>query len=376
MNSIKKYLVITLFSCGVANAGTMGHAQPCDSAANQMMLACKSQHWSFSATALYLQLESDVTNPLVPGALNVYTNQSVWNGAFSLSGSYHFNTGNDVALTWQHYNEKHNHNQTYLDPVIYAHEILGAATTHMNLAMKTGLDLVNFELGQSSTVGSKINMRLYTGLQYADVRGERAEAISANEPFGSTPNNPKPNRLWFDGVLNSKYQGVGPRLGSEVDRDIGHGFSIFAHGAVTLLAGQQNSRLSGTNRSVTLVDNSGLPFEPPSYSTTTMNFYQSYHSINIVPEFEGKLGLDYKYNTQYGTTELMAGWTVQYLASALQNNVFGMGDSGNAFVSQAYIINGVLTPERVGNIALVRSRSATSMALSGPFITAKWTGNA
>jgi hypothetical protein len=65
-------------------------------------------------------------------------------------------------------------------------------------------------------------------------------------------------RNWFyNGISNSHFNGFGPRIGGQANHEFNKGFSVFAHGAVALLVGNKNVRLSGTNRSVsTFVENS------------------------------------------------------------------------------------------------------------------------
>ena len=127
----------------------------------------------------------------------------------------------------------------------------------------------------------------------------------------------------YGAFTGNSYVGAGPRAGFDTNYKLKHNFSVFANGAGAII----------------LVQN-------------TVNAYSDYSSSKgkvgqSIPEFEAKLGLTYAKPLAKGTASLNAGWMVINYFNLLHNTI----------------------PTRA-----VVNRSTNDLALSGPFVQAKWVG--
>lgn len=239
------FAVLTLGSSAVL-AGTMG---PVCTPGN-VTVPCERSAWEFGGHALYLQPVH--TGPFaylgtVGGMLNAV--DSGWDWGFALETAYHYGTGNDVKVQWNHVNFEADH-------------FVGAADLRH---YETNWDAVNVELGQVVDFSATNSMRFFGGFQYSRI-------------------NSSINREVLITGFNSDYNGFGPRGGLDMNYGFGNGFAVYSKGAVALLV--------GTSSFADLVPTSTF-----SGSRTI-----------VVPEFEAKLGANYTYTLAQGDLTIDAGY--------------------------------------------------------------------
>lgn len=293
LNLKKTALAVLALGSSAVFAGTMGPV--CTPGA--VTVPCERTAWDFAGQALYLQPTGDE----YPGVIATATGTRFedfnhdWNWGFKLEGSYHFNTGNDLNVNWYHFSDETTH----------AFDFDGVGVPAF-FRIEPKWDAVNIEFGQHVDFGEQKNIRFHGGLQWAqvkrDLRTTRAGALVATG--------------------QSKFDGVGPRVGSDMSFDVGNGFAIYGNGAMAILVGDHDFSL---NTPVL-----GVPFTTTGSRTT------------IVPEFEAKLGATYTYPMAQGDLTLDAGYMwVDYLNAQHVGFVLGQ----------------------------------TDFALHGPYIGLKWVGN-
>lgn len=268
MLNLKKTAVAVLALGGSAVfAGTMG---PVCTPGN-VTVPCASTAWDVGGQALYLQTmnnESLDVASVEPGSYNL-DQDAQWHWGFQLEGSYHFNTGNDVTLSWYHVDTNWKNvdlDVTGVDPLF-----------HGDLNYKNRWDAVNGELGQFVDFSANKKMRFHGGFQFASIKRNAQGFVHPAQTYTG-----------FSG--ETEYNGFGPRTGLDMNYVFGNGFGVYAKAATALLVGTSKNSLNTYNDAGTQV--LGL-----SNSRTA-----------IVPELEAKLGAAYSYAMAQGDLTLDAGY--------------------------------------------------------------------
>ncbi|GGI87295.1 Lpg1974 family pore-forming outer membrane protein [Legionella impletisoli] len=277
-NFKKSAIAICALSSSVVFAGTMGPVCTPD----HVTVPCEHAAWDFGIQALYLQpsFSDDANNfngyyisPLGTSRTLV-ANEGRWGWGFKLEGSYHYSTGNDVNLNWYHLNDN---TQTQVFPVNFV--ALGGlpASNTETYTQSPKWDAVNLEMGQTINYGHWLNVRVHGGAQYARLKVDTSyigeNAVGTSYSFGQS----------------STYNGFGARTGIDASYDLGKGLNIYSKAAAALLFGKNeiNQQFSSSFGA----------FVPATGSRTA-----------VVPEIEGKLGLNYNYPLANGLLTIDGGY--------------------------------------------------------------------
>lgn len=297
--SLKKTAIAVLaLGSSAAFAGTMGPV----CTPGSVTVPCEATAWDVGIYALYLKPTFDAdwgymgtTQNGNHTAYNDIDNDYDW--GFRLEGSYHFGTGNDFTVGWTHFSDT-NHNSWV------------APATYLDYSNKVQADVVNFDFGQHVDFGENKNIRFFAGAQYANLKST----------WNALPN--VQNNVAHYG--ESKFNGFGPRAGTDASYDFGNGFAMYANAAGAILVG--TSKFHNAN-----------PNTPASFSGS---------KDAVVPEMEAKLGAKYDYAMAQGVLTLDGGWMFVNYFNAF-HNLGGVGSTGE-----------------------------TDLAFNGPYIGLKWVGNA
>ena len=315
--------VLGLAASGFAFAGAMG---PVCTPGN-VTVACEPNRWDLGVQALYLSAIYGAEKGL---PITMPTNSAVlkpnWNWGFEAEGSYHFNAGNDVTVDWTHYSSINGLSGfSGLVPVPFVAPA-GIPDT-FQVSNENRLDQVNLVMGQHADLGAVSKMRLYGGLQYANLQ------VNVTNFYNAIPGLP-PQLAAFtliDLFSNADFKGLGPVVGIDYSYDITSELSLTGSGS--------GSILYGTSRF-----NSGFVAQ-----AVGLNFSPMYAAVKqIVPTVEAKLGLNYAYNMAQGVVNFEGG----------------------------YQILNYFTPLRTASLVRFNTTTSFNYGLYGPYLGVKYLGNA
>lgn len=317
--------ILGLAASGFASAGMYSPPPAPSCTPGDVTVPCEAQKWDIGVQALYLKpvLSARRGYEISSAATNATELSQDWGWGYRLEGSYHFNTGNDITMTWMHYDADANHGPfTGILPIPPTNPSAWPITTYTD----NKFDQVNLIMGQHVDMGLLKNARFYGGLQYAKIRNDQRDNYAAFPAF-----------LRQQGVgavyhsNNTDFNGVGPVVGIDYAYDLPSGFSITANTAGSILYG--TSRYSSN----LILGPSGL---------VPASVYASKKAI--VPGMEAKLGLNYAYELAQGMLNIEGGYQVVNYFSALETrDYFGTGRAGSS-----------------------------DFGLYGPYLGVKWVANA
>ncbi len=277
LNLKKTAAAVLAFASSTVFAGAMG---PVCTPGN-VTVPCEKMAWDIGGQALYLQTTTNNGFSYYPSLNNssVFDDLSgQWNWGFQIEGSYHFNTGNDVTISWYHLDT--NNHRLAINAAAF-----NTSATAVFVKEQMRWDAVNGELGQFVDFSANKKIRFHGGFQYARIKPTTQYAITspALVSVGLEATETFP--------LTTEYNGFGPRTGLDLNYVFGNGFGIYAKGAAAVLVGTAKFNNGG----ITVLSTGS--FTPLHGSRTS-----------IVPEVEAKLGADYTYAMAQGDIILDAGY--------------------------------------------------------------------
>lgn len=288
----------------------------------------QSGSWSFGAEVNYFKPNNDFNYAMsqntaqsgVDTANNTNTDavKANYNWGWGADVTYHFaGYGRDVTLAFSQLNS--NDNDSVVSPnsdVLIYPTVNGRGTvlrqtipfTSSDAQVTTDYDAVDLTFGQLIDVGHCVSLHPFAGLRYAYLN------YKADAQYVDTDQ--------MTGVLNtsgaqtiqSNFQGVGPRLGSDAEVRLGSGFSLHGALGVSLLVGtldaSDSDNLTDYNNTV-----------PASISSVIQGDHTVNNNTRVVPEIDGKLAAMYRVdlNNSYAL-KFELGYQATDYVDAIQNN--------------------------------------------------------
>lgn len=296
----KSTIAVLALSSGLAYAGEMGPV----CVPGDVTMPCDQSGWVFGAQALYLKpaytLDVDYATGFTDSANIRHWNgfSPDWGWGFKIEAAYLFSTGNDINVNWYHYSKITNHTIQ-----------VGTSASYVNLSteLEPKWDAVNAEFGQRVNFGPLKNLRVFAGGEFTRI---------SNVYYLTYLNDS--NTTLVDSI-HMKFNGFGPRAGADFAYRVIGGLDLTANAAGSVIVG--NSSFS-TNTFVHLDTEGG--------STGSQT--------RIVPELEGKLGLQYTYGFAQGDLVVNAGYMWQnYFNVQEYLTVHGNGGGGSFGIQGPYV---------------------------------------
>lgn len=354
-------LSFILATAGLAASTSLGAyaAVPTGAAPFQVVVPNLKSGLEFTVEGFYLQPTSSNldyatfssnNNPGESSAESVSTLDPNYDLGFRVGLGYIFpDSGNDVQLSWTHFDQSSSDSNTFgpgsisIDPTVissanieYLLDSDDFATA--NSALDAKYDAVDLNVGQYLSLGTRLQTRLFAGLRYAELQNNLTNTYNGSTQglgVGFAGNN-------FNEVdaYNSKFTGVGPHFGVDMSYHVVNCLGVVGHASAALLVGRVETSTTISTTSTATVS-----------STTAAS---ADNQTRVVPAFDAKLGLDYSIPFQNDASRLSieAGYQVtQYLDAIDRLNV----DYG-----------GTTTPTTVTPTV---SRSTSGMGFNGPYLS-------
>lgn len=260
-----------------------------------------------------------------------------------INGVFH-STNTNLMLNWEHF-----HSTTSSSVTVPGEDMLGPFFTigpdasPYNIAsgkVSFHFEEVSLDYGMFVSFGDRVQTNLFAGVSYAYIKQSLTSNYSSSDGTDtrsiSTP---------------SSFSGAGPQAGLSFTYRFIDGFHLVGDAAASLLVGSMKNHT--TFKSVSpLLD--GLDITPSNTQTT-----QIAKRTQVVPGFEGKLGLGYTYNfCKHYMFTLEAGYEAQIYLNAIQSTDMGSEVPLNT-----------VEPTTVGVFARTFQRNLSNFALAGPYVT-------
>lgn len=292
--------------------------------------------FEFNVSALWLQpsatnLNYVIYNKYQPTPSPRWTEQELspnYDPAFELGVRYVFQTSpdNDANLNWTHFYSSTSgttiapNGNFFLGPD-YIIGPPGSTIRRADGNVQFHYDQVNLDFGQYINF-KRVKVRLFMGLSNPYLGEEIKTTFSGAGAFG---------RYTMLQDVDINFAGVGPRIGMSGAYNAGCGFGVIGEGGVAAIIGNLHSKTDFTGNSET-------------GSRNNNQFLRDQTTTQVIPEFDAKLGVNYKYafhNSMLLTATL--GWQAaiyinaisQYLPGSLLNIPGTPSDftSGGVFVA-------------------------------------------
>ena len=343
---IKKITIALIATLGSASAlaGNIDNTPlPTNSGLN-LIAPHQEGSWSFGLQANYFEPNNDFNYAVVTDSVSNSTNTVTqnqtktaavgtdYNWGWGADITYHFpGDGRDVTLAFTQLNtsssdsvDVSNNPAAFLMPTgsVSGFNRFVQSYNESSGEVKTNYDSADLTFGQVIAIGSRITLHPFAGARYAYINYKASAAYTDLE---LNNNNVLAPDAIASQTLKSKFQGAGPRLGSDAAVNLGAGFSLRTTLGVSLLAGSMD------------IDNT---FDSAFYDGTgalirsTTNYHDVESNTRVVPEADAKLSAmyDMDFNNGYALG-LEVGYQVTNYFDAIQDSVISTVDTSTNYTN-------------------------------------------
>ena len=288
----------------------------------------QSGMWSFGGTAVLLQPvngnfaylpDARPAGTFPPTSVKYSTVDPSYKWWFGADVTYAFpGNGRDVTLAYEGLHGSTSDSSS-------TSTLFGNGNDLVDASAKTDTryDAADLTFGQKLDVGSRVRLHPFAGLRYAyiDVKNTAGYVLS------DTATAPATVLGSLDGKQEGKFSGIGPRFGSDAQVNLGQGFSVRARLGLSALIGSSDPTLNFTG-----IDNRT---DPATAYPVSIN---QDSSTRVVPEMDGRLGLNYTYDFNSGMAlGVEGGWeAINYFNAVAQENLDGSINRSNFALQGPY----------------------------------------
>jgi hypothetical protein len=293
--------------------------------------------WSFGLEALYMesntsfQYASYDTLATDGSGTTTQHNQSVhndWNWGVEADISYMFpGSSRDISASYTYLNQDGSDSVTDPDDVLGVTNFINNGGQPFNTAkgdVDQTLNAATLTFGQLLTVGDRLSLHPFGGVQFADI-----DNTDNAYYYGNSDAVPPTTGLTGSYKQESDFEGAGPRAGIDASVHLGSDFSIIGTFAGALLVGNMDSQFAFYNGAV-----------PSAFGGTVLSFKNDSYTA-LVPELDAKIALDYMYAFNPKTSmNIQVGYEVVNYFNAESNNILDAFNSNSVSTTSDFNYNG------------------------------------
>jgi hypothetical protein len=373
-------------------------ALPTDAAPFELVVPNLKSGLGVTLEGLYLQpTNSDLDYITAASTINIgnIINNSTqvksvdpdYNLGFRVGLGYTFaDSGNDVQLSWTHFNHTDTDNftagdNTFITTPLGFRNYINAATTEaqrhealfntdttiyeegtVSSDATFKLDTVDLDVGQYIDIGTRLRMRMFAGLRFAQLENNQNTTYAEGSFFFTLTDYEYDFEEYaeytdtYSESFDSKFTGIGPRVGVDSFYHLGNCFGIVAHAAVALLVGQTETSTNSVETRTQFVEflttpPDNFPFGEEDDTFITNNSLNANDSTRVVPVIDAKLGLNYSHVFDDGATfSLEGGYQVTQYIDAVDKLTTEAVAGENGLITQA-------------------NRTTSSVGFNGPYLS-------
>lgn len=318
-----------------------------------MPIADPSPRFEMSIAALGLKagasnLNYTIENKELPTQSPSWTEKELrpnYAWAFELGGRYIFPEDMDVSFDWTHLNSStsssvHTPDGSYFIGPDYQ---IGPESLPVNDAtgnVQFRYDVVNLDGGKYLDWGNHVRLHLFGGFSNAYLREQVTSVWSGTT--GAPFTGPFSTRQ----TVIADFFGLGPRFGFDASYNLDCGVGFMGEAAMSALIGNSYAKTNFNSSAAELLSLFG--------QTSNPQFIQDQNVTQVVPGFDAKLGVNYKYKFNRGVgLELAAGYEAAVYVNAINQ----------------YIPQSLVQPTTTGGIFVsTMSHTQSNYSVQGPFI--------
>ncbi len=311
-----------------------------------------SPNWTFDTyfnalimqpTSSNLQYASEILGDTVePRSWNTYEIHTKYRFGFDVGiGGVFRETNSGLNINWEHFHSKdHDSENDSTYPSGY-NPFFESATYTNNYQFVSGknsffFDEINLNYATFVSLGNLLQLNLFSGVSFTRIK-------QSLHSFFSTPDGVH----YIDIKTPSTFMGAGPQFGFSFSQKIVQGFKFNGKLAGTLLVGPQRNHTQYS--------------EVPTTIVTSIQHITPEGKVQLVPGFEGNLGLAYIYTfLNHYMINLEAGYKAQVYLNPIQST-----DTNTSSGAAGYISFSPLPPE---TLASSLKNTISNFGLAGPYV--------
>lgn len=262
--------------------------------------------WHVGFQALYLQSNFNVLTATTKSVVNNtstladYTTDPVWTLAYKAQIAYFFGDDLDININWLHFDATLSQNIQSTDDLTgkYAVNQFGAGSAHyqnsdtsqideLDTTIQNQIDTVNWEFGQSHHLTDNLDLRVHMGLQYAHIQ-QNLTQTAQNQSVDSDYN-------YNDVQVDTYFDGIGPRVGFDINYHLGYGCSLSGAFAAAQLKGPLQSNSTAHQSNETNTDFGNVIISSVNNTLNVFDYDASASFRFIYPSSYGNAGFDVGY---------------------------------------------------------------------------------
>lgn len=305
-------------------------------------IGCKALILKPSGSLMHYAAEAEPL-PLPSPSWKIHDVKTDYHPGFDLEVATIFQNRNaNAKLNWEHLHSKDTSRR-----VVGSNDMIGPffeigpdalLYTQSKGKYHVQFDAIKLNGGLFVNLGSYLQANIYAG-----VNGTRIKQTVTAHYSNSAGNVARTI------TVPSTFTGMGPQLGVDLSYSLIAGIDLTGNATASLLVGSLKNHTTYKSLSPALKE---LGISPPNIQGVKV-----YHRTQVVPAFEGSLGIGYTYTACTYSIHLEAGYQAKIFLNAVQSTDIG-----------SEVLTPPVLPDTIGVFARSFQRNLSNFALAGPYV--------